>query len=235
MYMKQTYSGLLLAVALLSGCGKEDDMPLGLEGEYRAAGTVLAANPITLYTSRGQTDNPTVIDRFLKRQARYNPSFSRTNSLFPGTTTLSIRANNQATLVHSYQARHDTTEAEITDRTAGYFVLANLDSVGPARKPFYIKDSCGLLIDRLMVAYPGERCRPDTTHYSSLCKVRPLQVIRVQKGKLFIPQFSWLLRTATCGAAQSGEWNLLNPAMPGQLGSGDTLVVQERLVELWKQ
>ncbi|NVO85100.1 hypothetical protein [Hymenobacter terrestris] len=234
--MKQSYFALFLLTISLGSCSKDgENIPLVLEGEYRAAGTVLAANPIVMYTSRGQIDNQAVIDRYLKRHARYNPSFSRTNIIFPGTTTLAIRANNKAALISSYQTRHDTTEAEITDRTTDYFVLANLDSVGPIRKPFSIKDGCSMLADRIKVAYPGERCRPDSSFFSSSCKNRPVRVIRIQDEKLFIPQFSWLIRTATCGITQSGEWNLLDSAVLGQLRSGDTLVVQERQVELLKQ
>ncbi|OWP63403.1 hypothetical protein CDA63_09365 [Hymenobacter amundsenii] len=249
---KYPYSILIFLFILFSGCGKEEEIPLNLEGEYRTGNTLLAANPIIMYTSSGRVDNQAVIDQFLKRVYPSNPSyFSRSNVTLPpdGAITLAIRANNRAVLMFNYQNQYDPIETEITSREVNYFVLTNMDSTGfgPIIQVNSYPNACEQFAQSVNLVHPGRRCRPVSVvagTFDKVCKERPVRVIRIRDRKLFIPQFSWLFTNtyispsggkSLCGQAQSNQWNLLDPAAPGKLRSGDTLVVQERQVELLKQ
>ena len=241
--MKQHYSFLFLLAVSLGSCGKDrEDIPLVLEGEYRADNVLLAANPIIMYTRNGRVDNPAAIDGFMKRnQWAGVTGFSRTNVDISSeaTFTLAIRADNRATLVSRYQTSYDTIKAEITSKAVNYFVLANADSIGPLLLS-NASNPCVQFIQKVKLIYPGEQCKllSPATGYGKSCKIRPVRIIGVKDRKLFIPQFSWLFKSSgpnSCGYSQLNEWNFFNTAAPAQLSSGDTLVIQERQIALLKQ
>lgn len=243
--MKLYYSFLCLTAILCGSCGKdENDAPFVLEGEYQSAPTVVASNPIVLYTRNGQIDKPEVIDKFLRRNSWISVSFSRANVALPTDESfhLTIRANNGAALISQYQTYSDTIEAEVTDKTADYVVLANRDSTGFLVSPASSRNACVQLADKIKAVYPGRRCVPVSIAagtYENACKIRPVRVIGIKNRQLFIPQLNWVITHSdqlfTCGQAQADEWNILNPAVTGQLGVGDTLVAQERRITLLKQ
>ena len=91
------------------------------------------------------------------------------------------------------------------------------------------------------VEQPTKRCvaLPPATGYSRLCRFRPVRLLKMNAGQLFVPQLSWLVQSgqqyASCGYAASGSWNLFNTGILNQLTAGDTLVVQERAIALLKK
>lgn len=246
--MKHVSLLLAFGLMLFAGCGKdgpEAAKPV-LDGDYQAAGT-LATAPIVMYTKNGPVNNPALVDRFLSRQYHANGFFSRTDVALPalnyGSLTLSIRENKHATFTTVYPSNGftSTLKTEITAQQATYFVAAKLDSV-TTFIPAASANRCSQLSTQMEVAAPVKRCVNVSmaTGYSQLCTFRPIQLVKIDAGQLYIPRLSWLiqsgnLRSSGCGLATGGAANLFNPAVLNQLAAGDTLVVQERTIALVKK
>lgn len=246
--MKHVSFLLAFGLILAAGCSKDgpEATKLILDGDYEAAST-LATAPIVMYTQNGPVNNPALVDRFLSRQYYASGFFSRNDVALPamnyGSLTLSIRGNKQATFTTVYPSNGftDVLKTEIIAHQATYFVAAKLDSVsiftsaGSANR-------CSQLSTQTEVASPVKRCVNVSmaTGYSQLCTFRPIQVVKIDAGQLYIPRLSWLIqsgnpRNSGCGLATGGSANLFNPAVLNQLAAGDTLVVQERTIALIKK
>lgn len=246
--MKHVFRFLAFGLMLSAGCSKDNPevAKVVLDGNYEAAAT-LATAPITMYTKDGPVNNPALVDRFLSRQYYASGFFSRNDVALPamsyGSLTLSIRANKQATFTTVYPGNgfRDSLKTEITAQYSNHFVATKLDSVSNFTTATSA-DRCSQLSTQMEVASPVKRCVNVSlaTGYSQLCKFRPIQVVKIDAGQLYIPRLSWLIqsgnqRTSGCGRATGGASNLFNPAVLNQLVAGDTLVVQERTIALIKK
>jgi hypothetical protein len=246
--MKHLFFPLVSGLLIFAGCSKDapEAAKVVLDGNYEAAST-LAAAPITMYTKDGPVNNPALVDRFLSRQYYANGFFSRNDVTLPpmayGSLTLSIRGNKQATFTTVYPSTGvtDTLKTEIIAQRATHFVAAKLDSVSILTSAASA-DRCSQLSTQMEVESQAKRCVNVSiaTGYSQLCKFRPIQVIKINAGQLYIPRLSWLIqsgnvRNSGCGRAASGSSNLFNTGVLNQLVAGDTLVVQERTIALLKK
>lgn len=241
--MKQYIYPLLLGVLLLLGCKKDREAPLVLVGKYEASTSPVAATPIRLYTVNGIVDNQVIVDNFIKRQSWVQDYFFRNAVPAPNNASLvlAIRSNMRATLIDTHATSTDSVRAEVLSQNDQSFLLANVDSASVLLSS-NSTSRCEQLGERIKNVYPGKRCRslPPFTGYSSYCMIRPVRVITIKNGNLFIPQFTWLVKTgqpsqSICGLAYSKEWNTFNPAILNQLVAGDTIVVQEREIPLLKK
>ncbi|GAB3856622.1 hypothetical protein GCM10028822_29230 [Hymenobacter terrigena] len=243
--MKHYFYPLAFSALLLGGCSKtKEDAPLVLAGEYQAAHVLAATNPIRMYTRTGEITNVQTIDNFLRRQSSSGQGlFSRTDVTIttPDSQTLTIDANDQATVATTYQGTTTRLTSRITLRNPQYFVLTSTDSVSTVTAPSSF-DRCVQLVDQIRAIAPVKRCQalPPITGYSQSCTFHPVQVVGIQNGQLFLPAFSWLIMRSVpslgwCTYTAANERNLFNPAILNQLVAGDTVVVQERRIALTKQ
>ncbi|MBW3131063.1 hypothetical protein [Hymenobacter profundi] len=86
--MKQALRILAFSTVILSGCEKEKDEPLlVLSGEYYSENTILAANPIMMYTNKGVVKDQQVINRFLLHRPWSKNSFSQTDTAIPNNSS----------------------------------------------------------------------------------------------------------------------------------------------------
>lgn len=239
--MKHSY---LLASSLLlfSACGKDDAPELSLPGEYRAENRIVAT-AINMYTSNGQVNNNTLIDKFIRRH-QVGSYFSRIDVPVPAgnSLTLSISSDNKATFVSmapNDPRSPDILKAEILSRLQDHFVLAEFDSVNLASS--VSSDRCEQLSRNMMLELPNKRCRalPPVTGFSQQCRYRPTSVLLVKDGNLRLPFFSWLIKNQQglgyCSNAYNGVRNIFNTTVLNQLRTGDTIVVQVREVPFIKQ
>lgn len=243
--MKHTFYPLALCAAVLLGsCGKDNgETPLALTGEYQATKVLAATNPIRMYTKTGEIANVPLVDSYIRRQFGTRPSFfSRTDVAIAGLDlqTLTIDANDQATLATFYQTNTTRVNSRITLRTPHYFVLTAADSASTLI-PVGAPNRCVQLLDQIKTIAPIKRCYPlpGITGYIQGCKFQPVQVVSIQNRQLFFPVLSWLVvrgqpSSGTCTYGFADERNIFNSAMLNQLVDGDTLVVQERQIALTK-
>jgi hypothetical protein len=242
--MKKYCYTLLAGSILFCGCSKEKETPV-LEGEYQT-GTTIESAPIQLFTKDGLVDNQAIVDRFLTRRPWSTSYFSRVNVAVPNGSSLmlTIQSNKKALLVSKYGTSTDTLKAVFTSQTDQYLVLSHVDSIRtPILNRIPYPSRCQQLADKIKTEYPGKHDYPialvsGTQEYFS--KVRPIEVIAIKKDKLFLPQFSWSVESSgaygsKCGISSSRERNVFNKAVINQLVIGDTIVVQERMVELVKK
>lgn len=241
--MKYLFYPLALGLLMLGGCSKDrEEATLVLAGEYQANSTIVTA-PITMYTSTGVVNNQAVVDGYLRRQALSAAYFSRTDLPTPAANSLAIiiRQNKQVNFISSYPTRTDTVKAEITSQLAKYVVLSNRDSVAGFSSAS-AANRCAQLSAQMPIEKPVKRCvgMSPASGYSQYCKYRPVEVVAINAGQLYIPLLSWSLKSSpsvysNCGSASYGSWNLFNKAVLNQLASGDTLVMQERSIALTKK
>jgi hypothetical protein len=251
--IKQLLYSLCLSGLLLAGCSKEKS-PFVIAGEYET-GTVIQPAPIQLFTKDGLIDNPQVVDKFLRQKFWKSVAFSRTDEPYSGSALkLRIEADKRAFLISNTGTRVDTIKAFLTSQTDRYLVLSYADSVTggvPIIKPMPGQQSpCELIASKIRSESEGVHYYP--VAYASgtaayVATVRPILVIAIKNGQLFLPQFSWIIAsthvissnpypvTATCGMAKDKERNVFNPAVVNQLTVGDTIVVQERDIPFQKK
>jgi hypothetical protein len=246
--MKHTLYLLALGATILTSCGSDkEDTPFVLAGEYQTGTTLMATNPIAMYTKSGEVKNDRVIDSFLKSsRLPISTYFSRTDVPFPSADTkplkVIIQENGKATLVAVGPTGTDSTKAEVTRQTPEYIIVSDIDSVGgpsnPSSPPL---TRCYQFRDKIETFYPVKHCRPvsyTSGTYEYFCKFRTIRVIEIKDGQLFIPQLSWFVRSGRptdCSLVYSGEWNTFDTAILNQLVEGDTIVVQKRQVALLKK
>ncbi|MBF9143377.1 hypothetical protein [Hymenobacter properus] len=195
-----------------------------------------------MYTKDGEVNNPALIDRFLSRRSWAAGFFPRTDTPIPTTASFKIiiRGNNQANLITTSSGRSDTVKTDITAQRPDYAVLTGRDSL-TVLSPASGMGRCEVLIGQMEKEQPVKRCVPMSlaTGYSRQCKFRPVRLLKINAGQLFIPQLSWLVQSGplynSCGYTASGSWNLFNAGIPGQMVAGDTVVVQERTIALVKK
>ena len=240
--MKQIFYPLVLGLLMLGGCSKDkEETPVVLTGEYQVGNTIVTA-PIAMYTNMGAVNNQAVVDGYLRRQQLSATYFSRTDvpTSYPNQLAIIIRDNKQVSLVTYYPNRADTVKANITSQLAKYAVLSLRDSTGLFSSAS-ATDRCAQLAALIPTENPVKRCVnvSQATGYSQYCKYRPVQVVGINAGQLYIPVLSWSLKASStysyCGWASYGSWNLFNKAALNQLVAGDTLVVQERSIALNKK
>lgn len=233
---------------LLCSCSKsKEEAPLVLAGEYQTDNTIVAANPIMVYTKNGPVNNQQLIDGLIRRQG-LTYRFSRTDVPvnYNAELNIIIDANNHARLIDKYNnggtQYTSTFTASVTTQLPRYFVLANNDSATFLNGYTYgSQNQCTLLADKIKTVYPARNCKnlPPTTGFSQVCKFRPFRVITIRDGKLFLPYFTWLVKSnqqaASCTIAYVGETNTFNPAVINQLATGDTIVAQVREIALLKK
>jgi hypothetical protein len=249
---KQLLYSLCLGSLLLAGCSKEKS-PFITAGEYET-GTVIQSAPIQLFTKDGLVDNPQVVDKFLRQKFWTTVAFSRTDEPYSGSAfKLRIEADKRAFLISNNGTHSDTIKAFLTSQTDRYLVLSYADSVtgrGAVSKPIPGQQSpCELLYTKIKSEYAGVHFYP--VAYASgtdmyVPRERPILVISIKNGQLFLPQFSWIIAsthvinsgpyplTNRCGMAQNNDRNVFNSAVISQLTVGDTIVVQERGVPFQK-
>ncbi len=227
---------------LLSSCDKEDDPSSALPGKYQSA-TTIVATPIEMYTKDGLVKDALLVDKFLARER--TTYFSRVDvPVDDGSSfSLTIGNNKQATLITTSPLDKITVQAEVVSQTSSYFTLADVDSIS-ASFSAGPRSRCDLLREQVTLVLPEKNCGglPFSTAYSQLCKYRPTRAIIIRDNKLYLPLFSWLIKTVApppnrgaCFSAYSGVQNIFNPAMLAQLTTGDTLVVQVKEVALLKR
>lgn len=240
--MKHLFYPLVCGLFILAGCSNDDETQgaFVLAGDYQAATTVVTA-PIALYTKDGLVNNPTLVDNLLRRRSLNTPGyFSRVDAPVTGNgLKLSINSSGQALLISTYPTRTDTVKASVGNQTASSFTLTNADSIvaiSPGSASFFYR--CDLLAGNIKAVYPVKHCRAVSVSsgtVSQACGFRPVKLIEIRGGQLFVPIFSWFVETGqptTCGTAAGGEWNTFNPAILNQLVAGDTIVVQTKSVAL---
>ena len=239
--MRPFYLPLLAVAALLVGCHKDQEAPEAVafdtSGRYHAGPTILATNPITMYTRSGAVTNPTVVDRYLARRPWAADFFSRTDAN-PGNAvslTLTFRSLNRATVTVTGPNNYlDSVRADVSV-AADYLVLKQLDTLS-ALLP--LNTSCmsraGQLSEALRQLQDDKTCvaLPAVTGYSQSCKVRAVRQLKSRAGQPYIPLLSTLVQTGTCQTAVSNQWNSLSTAPLSQLAAGDTVLVQERELPL---
>jgi len=245
--MKRLFYPLALGLLVAAGCSKDKNEPEAkpvLDGEYQVSNTLVAA-PITMYTKDGPVSNQALIDRFLSRRTWAVSLFSRTNTPIPTTSSLAvvIKGNNRAYFISTAPgaSRSDTLKTDITAQQAKYAVCTERDSISVLTST-NATGRCDVLTGQMQAELPVKRCVPLSmaTGYSRQCRFRPVRVLKIDAGQLFIPQLSWLVQSGqtpygTCGFASSGAWNVFNTGVLSQLTAGDTIVVQERTIALLKK
>ena len=232
------------SMLLLCACGKDDDTSeLNLPGKYRSDNHIMAA-AINMYTSSGQLNNTSLIDKFIRRH-RMSDSFSRTDVAIPNGNflTLSISPDNRVTFVSTTPDNSrspDSLKTEIVSRSQDYLALANLDSVSVVSSES--SNRCEQLAKNINQVQPNKRCRTVSVvsgSFSQLCWYRPTSALLIKDGTLRLPLFSWIISSRQngffCGSGYGNTRNTLNPAVLNQLQVGDTIVVQVRQVPLIKQ
>jgi hypothetical protein len=237
--MKLIYASVLVLAGTLAACHREAENPSpDLTGTYVAAATIVAAHPIVMYTQAGQVTDQAVLTRFLTRRPNQTGYFSATDAPIPSNQTLKLtfRDNNRATLLFGTGTRADSLRVEVTNREPASFLLQQLDSTNQfgVSSGQSTCDRVGKIAEYVRGVVAGKRCRmvSPSTGYSSFCRVRPVRMVGVRDGQLYVPYYSWLIQAGGCYTAVSGEWNTFGQGARGQLGAGDTLVVQEREVAL---
>lgn len=241
--MKHVFLLLAFGLMLAAGCSKNDPeaAKVVLDGEYQTS-AVVATAPVRMYTKDGAVTNQALIDRFLSRRTWAAALFPRTDVPTPPNAWLRvlIYGNNQANLVTTSPGRTDTLKTDITAQRADYAVLSGRDSVAVSSSSG-TTNRCELLVGQLEMEQPVKRCVALSlaSGYSRQCRFRPIRLLKIDAGRLLVPQLSWLVQSGTqytsCGYTASGAWNLFNAGMLGQLAAGDTLVVQERTIALVKK
>lgn len=227
---------------MLAGCGKDKQNQPTLVGSFEAEAVIKPA-AIIMYTSAGVVDNQALVDKFLARRNRnVDTYFSRVEVPLPASQslTLAFRGNNRATLLDKGPTRTDSIQTDVISQSPQRLVLAQKDSVVILRGSS--TDRAEQLSGMMQLEQPGQRCQilPPSSGIPSLyCRVRPIRVITCHDGRLFLPQFSWLIQTSTAYATSSwsykGVQNTFNSAVLNQLVAGDTLVVQVREIPFSKK
>jgi hypothetical protein len=245
--MKKYLYSLVLSTTILSGCGKDKEAPLIVEGRYLADDTILAANPITMYTKDGKVDNQSIIQRFLNHRTWAQSYFSSTDIVNPniGSSSLAveIRSNKRAAIISKYSNSIDSIGVELTSQEANYLVLSAIDSFS-INVPNYRYDEVHVneLVAQMHTVIPQRKCYnvPAYLDYSQSCKQRYVRLLTTKKGKLFIPQFSYIVQVSQLNygfhtIGYNRVWNTFNKSVLNKLVVGDTLVVQEREVTLLRK
>ncbi|RAK65847.1 hypothetical protein [Hymenobacter edaphi] len=235
---------LAVAAALLlancSGGTNDDFSPRAIlydaTGRYHAGPTIYASSPILILTQNGVINDKPRVDRFLARRPWAAGYFSHTDvPVGNATLTLTFRGANQATITTGTPTAVDSFRTEITEREPDYLVLRQLDT---ARVMKPITTGCMTRVNQLAEAVLQTRhdqtCQAmsPVTGYSQYCQVRRVRVLKARKKDLTIPLVSCLVQSGSCQSAYTGEWNLLNESVQSLLGAGDTVVVQEREIQL---
>ena len=243
--MKNSYASLVGLLAL-AGCisNSSEEPQFELAGEYRTTGTIVATNPVIMYTRTGPVNNPMLVDNFIRRRLGSSSGyFSRTDVALTDnrSLTLTIDAQNKATLVSTYLTNSQTTRATLGSRNPQYFVLARVDTAAiltPTGSP----NRCAQLFEQGQLLQPTKRCQalPPATGYSQQCKFQPLSAVTIRNNQLYLPYLSVFVSgsqpaSGTCSAGTGGAANYFNPALVNQLAASDTLVVQERELPLTKR
>lgn len=241
--MKTAFYPLALAGALLLGsCGKDEPTLTVAPGDYRSGSTIIASGPVTMYTSSGSTTDLGIISRFVVRQSGGGgfPAFASADVPTTTATTLSIQANKEVQISESYMGQISFGRlADITGQQSNYIVLTQRDST-----VLFVRNTgrCERFANDLLTVRPQQRCLDkfgSSNGVLQICFYLPQRIIKQVNGKLYIPQLSWWLQQGTgsgyCTSGGSGEWNLFNKAVLPQLAPGDTLLVQERQIELMKR
>jgi hypothetical protein len=241
--MKSTFYLLALAGALLLGsCGKDEPALSVAPGEYRSGGTIIASGPVTMYTTSGSTTDLNIISRFVVRQSAGGdfPAFAAADVPTTTATTLSVQANKEVQIGEAYMGQASFGRlADITGQQSNYIILTQRDST-----LLVVRNTgrCERFANDLLTVRPQQRCLDkfgSSNGVLQVCFYLPQRIIKQVNGQLYIPQLSWWLQqgvgSGRCTNGGSGEWNLFNKAVLPQLAPGDTLLVQERQIELIKQ
>lgn len=226
----------------LCSCKKSQEKPLpSLEGLYESEPTIMAINPITMYTINGPVTDKKVIDGFrIRRFISPSNLFSHTDTPEPSgaSFTLSIDSNNKAVVTTAIVALDfsNTRTYTVSSRTSQNFLLVATDS---SYYNQYSNNRCAILSNDVLKVPPKGTCRARTPTFFS-CKDLPTQVITIRNGQLFVPQLGWYIKTGTtpntsCSVGYGGLWNMFNPAILNKLVVGDTLLVQERAIAFKKE
>jgi hypothetical protein len=243
--MKKYLYSVVLSTICLVGCGKNEEAPLIVEGKYQADNTILAANPITMYTKDGRVDNQLVVNKFFNHHSWAQPFFSSSDIHNPGTSslTIDIRSNKHAAIVSNSSNRVDSIRVEVTSQESNYLILSEVDS-SAMNLPYYSFREVHLheIESQMQSVIPKKKCYnvPAYLNYSQACQYRFLRLLTIKEGKLFVPQFSYLIQTNQMNSgvnsiAYSRVWNTFNTSVLNKLIVGDTIVVQEREVALLKK
>jgi hypothetical protein len=243
--MKKYLYALTLSMIGISGCGKDEEYLLIVEGQYQADNTLLAANPITMYTKDGRIDNQVVINRFLNHHSWSQSYFSSSDTRNSGNSslTVAIRSNKHAAITFNYSTRIDSIRTELTAQESKYLVLSEIDSSW-MNVPNYSFREVHLheILSQMHSVDPQKKCYnvPAYSNYSQACRYRFLRLLTIKQGKLFVPQLSYIVQTSqpnygVSSFGYSGVWNTFNTAALNKLIVGDTIVVQEREVALLKK
>jgi len=244
--MKTHYFGLAGLLALAACTNDPQEEPeMVLAGEYRTTGTIVATNPVRMYTRSGEVNNPALVDNFIRRRVGTNGSgyFMRTDVAITDnrSVTLTIDAQNKATVVSAYPTGSQTSRATVSSRNPQYFVLTNADTTRvmmPAGTP----NRCTQLLEQVQTVQPQKRCQAmsPATGYSQLCTFQLVSAITIRNQQLYLPYFSYIIynkqpSVGDCAAWAGGTTNYFNQALLNQLATGDTLVVQEREIPFTKR
>ncbi|MFD2720901.1 hypothetical protein ACFST9_19430 [Hymenobacter monticola] len=225
------FSGMLLLCACKKE-PKEEALP-SLEGTYESTPTILAINPIVMYTVNGAINNQTVIEKFMRRNSvTPNPLlFSISNITDPNGVlyTLTISPDNKATIVSKHSFIINTTNYAIISRSSEVIHLLAIDSAAARR--YDITSRCAMLNESIPAVRTPERCQPVAP--GSFCKFRATTLISIVNGQLLAPQLGYYVKlqqspNTYCSLGSGGLWNKFNSSIVNQLISGDTLLVQER-------
>jgi hypothetical protein len=239
--MKRHFYVFFTSAIALASCSKDKETQPVLAGSFQA-GSVISAADIRMYTSTGQVNNQSLVDKFLARRQNLATYFSRVDVPIPATysLTLAFRGNNRVTLLSKGATSTDSVLTEITSQSSQRLVLANMDSINiPWGEPQNRAEQLSALMQG---EQPGQRCHSvpfASGTYSQFCRVRPIRVVTSHDGKLFLPQLSWLIQSS--GAFGSAYWaysgvqNTFNTSVINQLTAGDTLVVQAREIPFSKK
>ena len=165
-------------------------------------------------------------------------SFDLTTQKNEESLTITFEQNKKATIKILNPIK--SIETEVLEIYGSEIILASIDS-----SEWYINSSsnnrCDKLINSILLPNSTNKCYPiaSSSGVDEYCKFRKLYPIKIYNGKLRIPIISWIVSSdksgISCSNSVKDDWNIFNPNIGNQLTSGDTIVVQTKLVVLEKR
>ncbi|MDF7810253.1 hypothetical protein [Hymenobacter sp. YC55] len=240
---KRLFTGVAL-LTLLTSCEKDPDPIIQLEGTYETSNTIVPG-PIQLYTMGGRriTDQQ-VIKSFIKRR-RAEEYFLFGNQTIPDSSSIEVQFQPAGKVILSFKQPNQNAkvvETEITARTQEQLTLTTLAESRFFKTTDGPSNHCTELGDKIKTVYPelNWQAVSSASGYSgSYCTGRETRVLTLKNGKPVLTLLSWAVLAygnfGGCSSAYNNEWNTFNTALPAQLGSKDTVMVQTKEIALLKK
>ncbi|MCD0489727.1 hypothetical protein LPB86_15905 [Pedobacter sp. MC2016-14] len=241
--MKRTILLFFIAASFYS-CSKKSDGPevqIPIEGTYISANS-LEFKPIRMFTVNGEVQDVQVIANFVSQKKlqdyfRVQPGKVAQEIEFSVVVNAdkSVEAKNGSEIIQASLTNYEGNIARVTGQVSENWIMS---SGGTCLDKF---NKLNLMrFDHLVDC----RTISQSTGFSRMCKSQKGFFIIVETEKrIYLPLQSYRLSNYTkfnddyseCSYAASNEWNLVNPDHNKNLGSNDTLIVQEKRLMLNKK